>query len=216
MPDGSTVTLVDFAYPREATLDLARRMSQVTVLDHHETAAKGLADLDFVTLDMEKSGAMLAWEHWFPGQPAPPLIEYIQDKDLWLFKLPQSREVTAALQSYPKDFQVWDALNVDDLTKEGVAILRAKEQLVDRHVANTSLREVGGYLVPTVNAVMFQSEIGNRLNELYPEHPFAALYFDLADGNRKWSLRSQGEFNVADAGPLRPYSCCFSCLARRV
>lgn len=198
MLDGSTVTMVDFAFPRDITLALKQRMGEVTILDHHETAARELAGLDFVTLDMDKSGAMLAWEHWFPGQPAPALIEYIQDKDLWLFKLPQSREVTAALQSYPKDFLVWDALDVDDLTKEGVAILRAKEQLVDRHVANTSLREVGGYLVPTVNAVIHQSEIGNRLNELYPGHPFAALYFDLADGNRKWSLRSRGEFNVAE------------------
>ena len=89
-----------------------------------------------------------------------------------------------------------DASLADDLLQE--AILRAKEQLVDRHVANTALKDVGGYLVPTVNAVMFQSEIGNRLNELYPDSPFAALYFDLADGNRKWSLRSRGEFNVAE------------------
>ena len=198
LPAGATVTMVDFAFPRDATLELARRMARLTVLDHHITASKNLAGLEYVKIDLEKSGAMLAWEHWFPGQPAPALIEYIQDKDLWRFQLPQSREVTAALQSYPKDFKVWDALSVAELIREGVAILRAKEQLMDRHLANTARREVGGYLVPTVNAVVFQSEIGDRLSTLYPDAPFVACYFDLADGNRKWSLRSRGEFNVAE------------------
>jgi hypothetical protein len=42
----------------------------LTVLDHHETTTEELTGLDFVTLDTEKSGAVLAWEFLAPARRA--------------------------------------------------------------------------------------------------------------------------------------------------
>ena len=198
IPDGSIVTIADFAYPRDVLLELNQRMESLWVLDHHKTAAQDLAGLDFTTFDMQKSGAMLAWSYWFPDKPAPQLVEYIQDKDLWLFGLPNSSEVAAALRSYPRDFTLWDTLSVDNLAKDGIAIRRAINIQVSDHVDFAALRNLGGYMVPVVNATCYTSEIGNHLNLLYPDSPFAACYFDRADGNRQWSLRSRGEFDVSE------------------
>ncbi len=167
-------------------------------LDHHKTAAQDLAGLEFATFDMQKSGAMLAWEYWFPGEPAPLLLRYIQDKDLWLFQLDNSLEVSAALRSYPKDFEVWNSLSVDDLAKDGIAIQRAINVQVSKHVEMATLQNVGGYLVPVVNATCYLSEIGDQLNASFPDTPFAACYFGRADGKRQWSLRSRGNFDVSE------------------
>lgn len=198
IPDSSRVTIVDFAYPRDILTGLSARMESLCVLDHHKTAAKDLAGLEFATFDMEKSGAMLAWNYWFPDEPAPLLIQYIQDKDLWLFKLDNSSEVSAALRSYPRDFEIWNSLSVDALAQDGIAIQRAINVQVSSHVEIATLRDVGGYLVPVVNATSHLSEIGDQLNARYPDAPFAACYFDRADGRRQWSLRSRGEFDVSE------------------
>ena len=198
IPEGAIVTIVDFAYPRDVLMELREKTASLWVLDHHKTAAQDLAGLDFTTFDMQKSGAMLAWDYWFAGEPAPVLIRYIQDKDLWLFQLENSPEVSAALGSYPKDFAVWDMLSVDDLAKDGIAIRRAVNCQVLDHVEMATLQHVGGYLVPVVNATCHTSEIGDQLNADYPDRPFSASYSDLGDGRRKWSLRSRGEFDVSE------------------
>ena len=58
IPDGSIVTIVDFAYSRDVLLDMHERMESLWVLDHHKTAAQDLTGLAFTTFDMDKSGAM--------------------------------------------------------------------------------------------------------------------------------------------------------------
>jgi len=50
---------------------------------------------------------MITWNHFFPNQEAPRLIDHIQDRDLWQFKIPRTREVQAAIFSYPYDFDIW-------------------------------------------------------------------------------------------------------------
>lgn len=42
--------------------------------------------------DMNRSGAGLAWDYFHPRQPRPALIDHIEDRDLWRFKLPGTRE----------------------------------------------------------------------------------------------------------------------------
>ncbi|MBR7523924.1 phosphohydrolase, partial [Pseudomonas juntendi] len=77
--------------------------------------------------DMNRSGAMLAWDHFFPGQEPPMLLRHIEDRDLWLFQLDGTREIQANLFSYTYDFEVWDKLMAADvkaLRSDGAAIER--------------------------------------------------------------------------------------------
>jgi len=208
LPEDATVAIVDFSYQRETLLKMRGSVASLEVLDHHKSAEADLEGLDFCAFDMEKSGAMLAWEWWHPHEPPPSLICYLQDRDLWHFRLPGSRKVSAWIQSYPFKFNVWSELaarlDADSSTVgiEGQAILRFKNQQVEIMCNNAVIREVGGHMVPVANATCFFSEVGERLCQLHPKAPFAGYYLDRGDGTRQWGLRSRGDFDVSEVAKL--------------
>jgi len=197
VPEGAPLYLVDFSYSREIILALRDRHPALTILDHHKTAQEALAGHDFAIFDMEKSGAMLAWKHFHPGQAPPPLILYVQDRDLWRFELPSSREVSAGLWSLPMTFEAWDAASVPNLAQDGSAILRYMGQQTAMICSQAREQSLGGHTVPVVNATSLWSEVGEELIRRFPDAPFAASYFETARGLRKWSLRSRGSFDVS-------------------
>ena len=197
LPTDAKVAIVDFSYPRKTILELADKVSELVILDHHTTAQDELEGLPFATFDMTKSGARMAWEYWHPDTEVPELIGYIEDKDLWLWNLEQSKEVTIALHSYPMDFEVWSKLTMEHLKLEGVALLRLQEQMIQSALNRVRFEHLFGYEVPVVNATEFRSEIANYLCNLHPEVPFAAAYHYDKNGELNWSLRSVGDFDVA-------------------
>lgn len=197
--------ILDFSYPLETMERLASRVESVTVIDHHASAEPvlqqfrhsvgGVGDVIF---DSNASGSVLAWKFFHPRKPVPQLLLYVQDRDLWRWKLPDSREVSAALRSYPFDFEVWNRLagNSGGLIDEGRTILRYQAQQVAAHIKNARLQVVAGHEVPVVNATTLMSEIGEALCTQFPDAPFSASYFVRKDGKRIWSLRSRGGFDV--------------------
>lgn len=123
---------------------------------------------------------------------APWLVDYTEDRDLWRWALPHSREINAALRSYPLDFAEWDRLHQSscesELRWEGAAILRAEQRTVDSHVRHAREIHLGGHRVLCVNATTLTSEIAGSLAA---DRPFGVCYFDREDGQRIWSLRSR-------------------------
>jgi len=135
------VLIVDFSYKREVLNQMCSVAKSILILDHHKSAAKDLAgypqppelfedwieevnvnrDNVAALFDMDRSGAGITWDY-FHDVPRPPLINHIEDRDLWRFKLEGTREIQACVFSYPYDFEVWDRLmaaNLDDLRHEG-------------------------------------------------------------------------------------------------
>ena len=180
------VVMVDFSYPREVIERLAGSTASLRILDHHVTAQAALAGLPYAYFDMKKSGAVLAWE-WTHPKPVPWLLQYIQDKDLWKWRLPKSREINAALASYPFDFEVWDGLTRETLELEGRAILRQEDVLITKIVRESVLVEFEGETVPVVYSPVMTSQIGERLCRGYP---FCIIWHQ-RDGRRYFSLRSK-------------------------
>jgi oligoribonuclease NrnB/cAMP/cGMP phosphodiesterase (DHH superfamily) len=202
MDNQSTIWMVDFCYPADILKNLTAKMHKITVLDHHKSAEEDVKRINLaeypnleVHFDMQKSGAVITWEH-FHQTEAPFFLKYIEDKDLWLFKLPKSKEFSAGLRAYPMDFATWDRLTVEQLIMEGDVLLRYQNQLIDKLCKNMRFGKVAGYEVPIVNSPTLQSEIGNQLCKLYPQSPFAVVYFE-AQERRHFSLRSLGDFDVA-------------------
>jgi oligoribonuclease NrnB/cAMP/cGMP phosphodiesterase (DHH superfamily) len=201
---GLDVFIVDFSFPRDVLLDMFSKANSMVVIDHHKTSEAELADLDFCIFDNSKSGCILTWEYLFPKTPPPKLFYYLQDRDLWQWKLPQSQEVSAALRSYKPFFDVWDEFmtvnGLEKLKSEGTAILRYQQQQIDMALfQKAQMVEIGGYTVPCVNCTHLISELGN---ELAKGQPFAALYFDTVD-KRVFSLRSTDEgVDVAEVAKM--------------
>ncbi len=192
---GRRVLIVDFSYPRPTLERLAASTKHLAVLDHHITAQQALAGFPNACFDQDRSGAVLAWD-WAHDGPAPWLLRYIQDKDLWRWDLPLSREINAALASYPLDFKVWDGLTQEILETEGRAILRHEQELVGKIVAEAVLVSFHGETVPAVQSAVLTSQVGERLSA---GHPFCLIWHD-RDGRRYFSLRSRE--GCADVGAI--------------
>ena len=196
------VIIVDFSYPREVLLSMFEQAESLIVLDHHKTAEKALEGLDFCIFDMNKSGAMMAWECFHGSLSTPLLFHYVQDRDLWQWQLPDSKAVSAALQTLSLDFDVWerylDDAAISGLVAKGTAILEYQEVLINRAVNPKNLKfvTVAGERVPMINATVLISEICGKLAE---EYPFAISYFDTPE-KRVFSLRSRG--NGADVSEI--------------
>ena len=184
--DKAHVVMVDFSYGRDVIEQLAASTADLFILDHHVTAQAALAGLPYAHFDMTKSGAVLAWE-WAHPEPVPWLLQYIQDKDLWAWQLPGSREISAGLASYPFDFQVWDGLTQDVLETEGRAILRREHALMDTIVAESVLVNFAGETVPAVYSPVMTSQLGERLCAGFP---FCVIWHE-QNGRRYFSLRSK-------------------------
>ncbi|MGV8921623.1 MAG: phosphohydrolase [Pseudomonas sp.] len=213
---GKHVVIVDFSYPFQALALIGDQAASVLVLDHHKTAQADLVNLpsagntytEFQALshterktgdvafmgalfDMSRSGAGITWDFFFPGTPRPALINHIEDRDLWSFKLDGTREILAGLFSYPHDFGVWDALFAADtngLRLDGIAIERKNRKDVADLVASTKRRMmIGGHDVPVANLPFtLASDAGHIMSA---GEPFAACYWDTPEG-RHFSLRS--------------------------
>lgn len=208
---GRDVIMVDFSYKRPVLEQMAEQARSILILDHHKSAAEdleGLPDapdcwddwLDFYTptahlavaalFDMTRSGAGIAWD-FFHDEPRPPLIDHVEDRDLWHFALPGTREIQAAVFAREYDFALWDELMdtpLEDLRREGEAIERKHHKDV-RELVDVTMRwmTIGGHRVPVANLpYTLTSDAGHILAE---GNPFGACYWDTPNG-RTFSLRS--------------------------
>ncbi len=195
IPDvtGKNVIIVDFSYRRDILIKMKEQANSLLVLDHHKSAEENLKGLDFCIFDMNRSGAMMAWEYFHPDKPVPDLIKYIQDRDLWKWELPKSKEFSAGLQLLEMSFERWEHLLNNEasnlLFDSGSVILAYQEQQILRAIESSKIKmvNVNGYKVPMLNTTTLISEICGKLAE---KHPFAITYFDTPT-DRIYSLRSR-------------------------
>jgi oligoribonuclease NrnB/cAMP/cGMP phosphodiesterase (DHH superfamily) len=229
--DNREVYILDFSFPRHVMEGLFALAKRVVWLDHHKTAFEmwcGKApDLFFtlhkehdesktVVLDDCKSGAMLAWEYFHPSTKVPMLIQHIDNRDRWQFKLEGSKELHAVLASYqPWTFEMWEAhflvgnVRFNALKDEGRAILRAHNQNVQsaaKQARPCAIRwfdgEVDGH--PAVNVfsglaanapAFLASDLGHELAN--KSGTFGLVWSMAGDGQVHCSLRSNGDYDVS-------------------
>lgn len=194
---GKDVVMVDFSYKRHVLLEMADKAHSILILDHHKSAAEDLVSLPAnvtAKFDMGHSGAMLAWQHFFPEQDPPPLLLHIEDRDLWRFDLQGTRQIQANVFSFPYDFHVWDTLMdtvPHTLAIEGAAIERKHFKDIQELLSVTTREMViNGYQVPVANLPYTMSSDAGH--ELAKGRPFAACYYDTPEG-RVFSLRSSDD-----------------------
>lgn len=220
---GSRLYILDFCYPREQLFRWWQpgpdAVEHMVVLDHHATSRDAIAGFDDecmangfgvpeIVFNMDKSGGRLAMEHFKPFLDCDAIVDYVEDRDLWRWALPESKEVNACLRSYPLDFETWDRFGSMDrydlrqfFAPGGEAILRRERQLIDDHKRHAREVLMAGHHVLVVNATVLFSEIAGELAE---GRPFGACYFDRGDGKRQWSLRSgDGGVDVAAIAKAR-------------
>jgi oligoribonuclease NrnB/cAMP/cGMP phosphodiesterase (DHH superfamily) len=193
------VYMLDFGYKRNVVEGMVKFAKSVTLIDHHVTTINALADVDGIDryTDIHQSGAVLAWKYaqdvLFLDAEIPQLIKHIQDRDLWNFELPFTKEVIAGLSSYDFNFMDWDSIiyevGNEFLIQEGNTILRYhKKNLLQVLEECTREMFIVGEPVPCASVPYFMaSDAGEILNK---GKPFSATYYD-TDKHRVFSLRSE-------------------------
>jgi len=199
---GESALIVDFSYPRAVLLEMIEKAHNrnVMVLDHHATAQADLDGVPQAVFDMDRSGAGLAWDHFQGRHGRPWLIDYVEDRDLWRFRLPDSKAINAWIHAQPRqDFRAWSQLSDEGpaLAKErGEAVLRYMDSYVEQ-VSTLSRRctFAGHANIPVVNAPFVA--ISELVGALADGVPFAVGWHQRADGMFVYSLRSRDDFDVA-------------------
>lgn len=214
--DGCFCYVLDFCFPPDQLAELVRRAEGVVVLDHHQTAegwleeaaGRGILTLygtiddwgdagDFpynlAVLNQNKSGVGLAQEwfdlHW-------PMMDHLEDRDLWRFALPGTADVFAAVTSRPYDLDVWEWMvnqPIEVLKTEGEAINRYRDQLIDTAVASAwmiSLPQVGEVpIAPCAYAI--GSDVAGKLAEQH--HSGMGMYFVAKHSSVRLGFRSRND-----------------------
>jgi len=200
--DGREVYILDYCPTRPELVDYAKRAQKLTVIDHHKSAEARCHGLDFCIFDMNRSGAGMSWD-FFHGAPRPRIVDYVEDRDIWRWAIPNSHTVTSAIFSYEiGDFEVWSNLaskienDLPSILLIGEALERADAIAVKGSKGNAMITKFAGYHdVPVVNASGVN--ISDLLNQLAPEDYFAIGWYQRSNGTFKYSVRSKGTFDAA-------------------
>lgn len=200
----AVVLIVDFSFDAEAMRAICDKAKYVELLDHHATALQELNGFHADNFDMsrcqiDRSGCGIVWNWLHADESMPPLLKHIEDRDLWRFAYPETKQVMAGLFSHELDFPLFNrfAYNVVPLMAAGEVALRIEQKHISSIIKHCK-REVtiGGYRIALVNCNgMFTSELGSQLAS---EYHIVVTYYDDGDFTRKFSLRSKGDINVSN------------------
>jgi len=170
LPSETNIWIVDFSYPPDVLAELAAKHERVIVLDHHATAAEALGGTEGLpalgadgTIDVDRSGAGIAWDWWHPTLPRPWWVDYVEDRDLWRWALPDSRAINAWIGCHHLTFDLfflWGEAEVvpDEIMVEAGGALRMLNATVARQARYARSCEIGGDVMPVVNATAHMSE----------------------------------------------------------
>lgn len=211
------VVFVDIAPDNETLLGLAEVTEQLVVLDHHRSALDRYsadpslenlisAGAHRVHFDLEHSGAVLAWNYFHPDEPVPTLLRYVQDQDLWSWKLPDSEEVNASIGSHPRDFEVWNELSarpLEELVSDGAPLVRAARTEVERAVTGAHPVHIGRRRAEAVNASQQRSAIGHALAKRATYGPAWGVVYRVQGSRVDVSIYSVGDLDVSKVAATR-------------
>jgi len=204
-----SVLMVDYSLStRELNDQLASITKSLQVYDHHKTAQAVLEGAPYAVFDMSRSGAGLTWDYLFGKDfggpptdtwiPRPWYVNYVEDRDLWNRKLPQSREICAYLGTLPFTIEAWNRLTdmgPEEAAELGEGALAHIQHFVRETTKNVRRGQLAGYDINILNCTYLNcSEIGN---ELAKTADFSLTWFERKNDRIQFSLRSVGDRDVS-------------------
>lgn len=206
--DGLTdkeIYVLDFSFPVEIMRKMVENNKKIIVIDHHKSAEESVKMAHEYVYEMDRSGAVLAWQYFFPELATPWLLRYISDRDIWKLELPDTFAMGLMLDTFDKNFEIWsklaEELENDDTRhkyiKQGKLIQKYQHQVMeDIIISNKETVFFEGYETYAVNAPhFFASQIGHIL---YEEKPPLAIVWSWSKGGISVSLRSDGSVDVSE------------------
>lgn len=192
------VLIVDYAYPREVLDKLYDSARGLTVLDHHLSAKRALADFPTAVFDMKRSGAGLTWDVWVE-RPRVPLVNYVEDRDLWKSVLPWTTEINAWLFMQEQTLERWTTISRMDLFEVvdlGSMLVRSRDRYA-QDLVEGQCRKLSD-MVAVVNAPRWAISDVLHLALQYAGVPVAVGWTQTADGRYQYSVRGDGTYDCSE------------------
>ncbi len=198
------IYFLDTCSSPEVLKKLTASNKSVTVVDHHPTNKdRGVYVTNFI-FNLKHSGAVLTWKHFHPKKEVPTLLLYVEDNDLWKFKLPNTYAIGNWLGLANFKFKEWNKLadTLEDKESrarciaEGEIIGQYRDSLIQDVLGHAYEVEFFGHRARVANegAAQTHSLVGHRLID--KDHPVGIVWYENGR-NRKYSLRSKGAMDVA-------------------
>lgn len=222
-----TAYIVDFSYPHKVLAEMAEGR-RVVVLDHHQTAVDDIcahhgdyqgeapwgdgsrgdkwiaryAEPYETVLDTNRSGAGITWDYFHPQEQRLDVVNYVEDRDLWRFRLPRSKEVNAYLRTQPYNLGAWDDitqyLGVNDMANTGAGVLLHIDAYCRAAAGHAYWCEMGDRTFPIVNVTYEScSEVADYLLDHF-DTDMAGYYFQQGSGRWQYGFRSRNGVTVHD------------------
>lgn len=166
---GRDVIITDFSYPRDVLEGYNTAARSLLVLDHHATAKDDLEGLPYCVFDMERSGAKMAWDYFYPNESVPAAIAYTEDRDLWKWKLPHSKAISAtrtaltpSIVEFDRFVDSMNEINILGTINYGETLLNFFERVYEEANSKSFYVPIAGTEILFVpSAIILTSESGN-------------------------------------------------------
>lgn len=203
------ILMCDFSFPYAQLINLITVSKSFMILDHHKTAEADLKNIptDLKIFDMSRSGVGITWDYFYPETPIPKFLAYIQDRDIWTYKLPKTSEFITFFYEQEFNFEQWEKYlleeNVDLAIHTGTAWIEYQKILIDKIIKRTTyvIQEINNKyaIVLYCNSPELKSDIGNKVFNKYPIGDFSAIWdYNLYKNQTSYSLRSTNDrFDVS-------------------
>lgn len=206
--NGKNLLICDFSYSKATINKLLTKVNKLLIIDHHKSAEKELTDVASINkiFDMSHSGAYLTWCYFFGTDNIPLLIKYIEDRDIWTKKLPQTDEFAYWFFTIEYKFEEYakyldQELLLQCIKNKGPAFKELNDFYIRQAMDHVVIKFIGikdkFYFVGLTNMSILQSDVGNKIMLTYPNIDFSLVYNinDAAGvaGNTRFSLRSTND-----------------------
>lgn len=201
-----TVYIVDFSYRHDVLVELTDSGKRlVAVLDHHQSAIDDICGHDEIPyktdLDNNRSGAGITWDFFHNDEPRPPIVDYVEDRDLWRWALPDSREFNAYIKTQPYTIEAWNALtqmSFGDIRNLGVGALAQVDAYCRAAASHAYICTMGGREFPIVNVTYEScSDVASHILNT-TDYDMAGYFFERGQGGWHYGFRSRNRVTVHD------------------
>ena len=202
--EGKEVYCIDYIPDNPSGLkDFISQNKSVIAIDHHASNESLVPLFTSSKFDKSKCGSILAWEYFFPEQPVPILLKYIQDVDLWQWKLSNSNELALYVGTVDFTFPAWEQLCSDfenekiraDIIKQAQLLMKYKNKHIQNSIEDDAQLVIfEGLEILAINATVDGSFMGNELIERKP--PMSIVWMESKDDVHV-GLRSNGDVDVS-------------------
>jgi oligoribonuclease NrnB/cAMP/cGMP phosphodiesterase (DHH superfamily) len=207
------IIFFDYA-PSEEQIKTLNCAKAFFIVDHHKTNEERLKNYSNTIFNLNKSGAGLAWEYFYPDRSIPLFLQMIQDRDLWKWEIPMSRAFCDGLFTYcismttsnSNVFELFDTIHNDtnkfnEIYALGV-ILEKKKQKQLENIASTVTKKTyiyDNYKVCITNCDHeLASDLGNMILLKYDFDFVVCWKYDHINEEYWLSLRANNKVDVSE------------------